>query len=409
MSKKKKDEELYTESGVEYSQPNYIRSGGYDIDTNRNYRQAGREYADQGNYGRAALMERMRNAKIDAGYGNEYDKSYAYNYQPKYLGKADELRGQLENYGDFSWDINTDGDYRALANVYSANARKASNNALAQMAAANGGRLSSNAIIAASQAYQDKMSGLEAEIPQLRQAAYNMYRDNKNDLRTLMYDTEAAEDTNYSRWTDDYNRRYENTWDLINHDMEKQRLAETVANGQAQRNSLAFTDALAASEAAGYATADLEAMTGIPQGTPMSEFRKTIEDMRFNIGNSVGQFPGWWLGSYGYGDQNMPTIDRINSDRNYEVAKEANAIDRANGKITGGGGSGGSNGSGGSGDYGDYGTGDDYSDDTSNDAYVEELKTRIANGATFPEIWEEVTANYPESEGMEIFKKLGFK
>ena len=68
MSKKKKDEELYTESGVEYSQPNYIRSGGYDIDTNRNYRQAGREYADQGNYGRAALMERMRNAKIDAVY-----------------------------------------------------------------------------------------------------------------------------------------------------------------------------------------------------------------------------------------------------------------------------------------------------------------------------------------------------
>jgi hypothetical protein len=271
------------------------------------------------------------------------------------------------------------------------------------MAAANGGRLSSNALMAASQAYQDKMSGLEAEIPQLRQAAYNMYRDNKNDLRTLMYDTEAAEDRNYSRWTDDYNRRYENTWDLINHDMEKQRLAETVASGQAQRNSLAFTDALAASQGVGYVTPDLEAITGVPQGTPMADFFNTTEDRRLSLANILGTVPGWIKGSYGFGDGDSITLDRLNSDRNYEVAKEANAIDRANGKITGGGGSGGSD------DYGDYSTGDDYSDDTSNDAYVEELKTRIANGATFPEIWEEVTANYPESEGMEIFKKLGFK
>lgn len=393
MSKKKK-----------YADENgYIQSGGYDIDTNRNYKKAEREYADVGNFSRAGLMERMRNEKIDAGYGNGYQKENLYNYQPKYLGKADELRGQLENYGDFSWDINTDGDYRALANVYSANARKASNNALAQMAAANGGRLSSNALMAASQAYQDKMSGLEAEIPQLRQAAYNMYRDNKGDLRTLMYDTEAAEDRNYSRWTDDYNRRYQNTWDLINHDMEKQRLAETVASGQAQRNSLAFTDALAASEGVGYVTPDLEAITGVPQGTPMADFFNTTEDRRLNLANILGTVPGWIKGSYGFGDGDSITLDRLNSDRNYEVAKEANAIDRANGKITGGGGSGGS------GDYGDYSTGDDYSNDTSNDAYVEELKTRIANGATYPEIWEEITANYPESEGMEILKKLGFK
>ena len=352
----------------------YIQYGGYDIDTNRNYEQAKREYADVGNYNRAGLMEDIRNSKIDAGYGNEYDKTYKYNYKPKYLDKSDDLRGQLEDYSDFSWDANSDDAYRGLASVYHYNAQKASDNALANAAAANGGRLGANAITAASLAYQDKMSGLESEIPQLRQAAYSMYRDNKNDLRNLMYDVEAAEDRNYSRWSDDYNRRYQNTWDLINHNLKEREFEESRLNNEANRGSLTFNDALAASKALGYGTNKFGEITGTAPGTAMADFFNTTEDRRLALAKLLGTVPGWINGSYGFGDQDSVTLERLIADMDYDVSLRKIAEDYANGKYTYGSGiTGGTGGTGGSGG-GSY-TAPDYTSTVDNTTALPESKS----------------------------------
>ena len=397
----------------------YIRYGGLDIDVNRDYKKAENEYAEVGNFNKAGEMERYRNNKIKAGYGQGYEPTYSYNYKPKFVDKADNLRGQLENYDDFSWDINTDPSYRALSSVYGVNAKKASDNALASAAAANGGRLSSNAIKAASLAYQDKMSGLEAEIPQLREAAYAMYRDKKNDVRNLMYDYEAAEDVNYSRWSDDYNRRYENAWDLINNNMKEREFAETVASGQAQRNSLRFADALSASQAVGYVNEELSALTGIPPGTPTTELFGMIENMRYNLGNSLGKYPGWFLGSYGYGNEDSKTFEADSFDRslaleekiadqNYKVNMAKIAEDYANGTYTGAATYYGND------SVGDNSVGNDYdyeSDTTSN--YVSDFKNQISSGKkSYSEIYNEVDAmrkkgKITDAEAIQILKGLG--
>lgn len=405
----------------------YIRYGGLDIDVNRDYKKAENEYAEVGNFNKAGEMEGYRRNKIAAGYGSGYEPTYKYNYNPKYTSKTDSLREQLENFGDFDWNAKSDDAYKSLAGVYHQNAKRASDNALASAAAANGGRLGANAITAASLAYQDKMSGLEAEIPQLRAAAYNMYRDNKNDLRNLMYDYEAAEDVNYSRWNEDYDRRYKNTWDLINNNLKEREFAETILNGQAQRNSLAFADALSASQAVGHVTEELSGMTGIAPGTPTTELFGMVENMRYNLGGSLGKYPGWWLGSYGYGNEDNKTFEADSFDRKLEQDKnqfyaELDQNNRhfyddlgykyASNKYTSGNGYGGSGGT--TYDY-DY-TDDSYEYDNSEDALsenasylYEDIKQRISQGMKYTDVINELKKNVSEEEARIILEKLGYK
>ena len=192
-----------------------IRVGNYDIDPNEDYMSGYNKSLAVGDLNAAAEYERKRNAKIEAGYGNGYSPTYNLNYKSKYDDKIEALRGDLENYKKFSYDPMKDDAYKSLVGVYNKNALNASKNAMTQAAIQNGGRLSSNAMVAASLAYGDQMSQLQAEIPQLREAAYNMYLNEKNDKRNLMNDYISAENENYGRWSDNYNRMYQNARDLI--------------------------------------------------------------------------------------------------------------------------------------------------------------------------------------------------
>ncbi len=148
-----------------------INYGNFDFDPNTDYMAKRIEAEKAGDFNAASYYERMRNSKIASGFGGKYQPTYDLNYKSKYGEKISGLRDKLENYDSFSYDLESDENYNALKNVYHKNALEAQKNALAQAAAANGGRLSSNAIIAASLGYGNKMSQLEGEIPQLRQAA----------------------------------------------------------------------------------------------------------------------------------------------------------------------------------------------------------------------------------------------
>ena len=190
--------------------PYKIPPSNNDIYPNTNYMKNMLDAESRGDFNSAAYWERMRNEKINNGLGGNYAPTSMYNYNSKYADKISDLRGQLENYEDFSYNPLKDAAYRSLANVYDKNARDASANALGQIAAASGGRTNSNAVIASDLAYQNKMAGLEAEIPGLRQLAYDMYNREKSDLRDTMVDYMAQEQQDYGRWENDLNRRIEN-------------------------------------------------------------------------------------------------------------------------------------------------------------------------------------------------------
>ena len=190
--------------------PYKIPPSNYDIYPNTNYAAAALKAEKEGRFNDAEYYWGMRDEKIDSGYGGNYAKYNPYQYDSKYEDKIADLRNQFENYEDFSYDPMKDEAYKSLANVYSKNARDASANAMAQAMAANGGRGSSNAMIAANLAYQNKMAGLEAEIPALRQAAYDMYLGDLSRLRTTMGDYIAQDESDYARFSDNLGRRIEN-------------------------------------------------------------------------------------------------------------------------------------------------------------------------------------------------------
>ena len=274
----------------------------------------------------AAYWERVRNEKIGLGYGGQYSPTYKYNYNPsENRAKADDIREKLMEYDKFDYDPQNDAAYKALTNVYHRNAKAASENALARAAAANGGRLSSNAIIAANLGYQDKMAGLEAEIPQLRQAAYNMHRDKKNDLRQMAYDYDTLEAENYNRWADDYTRRYTNTLDMLKRqDAERER--------EDNKDTLAYNRAYTMAQSLGYVTDDLSALTGIPSGTPFETAKQYLTNLQASVQSDMGSYSREWLDSQGmpYVEEG-PTLSSKQLDAtvqnnlwDYEIGKLAN-------------------------------------------------------------------------------------
>lgn len=277
-----------------------IKTGVTGVTPSTNYMEGVIGDIGRGDFFSAGIKESNRNNKIDMGYDSEYAKTNWLNYNPKYQQQADKFRGQAQEYGDFEYDYRTDPQFLAMANLYGNNAKKAMNQALASASAANGGRLTSSAITAASQAYQDKMANVEQEVPQLRQAAYNMYNDDYNRIRTNMSDAENAGINDYNIWSDNYDRMYTNAWDLIKHDTNSKLTDSQIRSNEAVIKSTAFNDALLASEKTGAVTKGLADIIGVPEGTPMQAAKEFVEKYKLEVGNLLGYIPTGNVTDYGF-------------------------------------------------------------------------------------------------------------
>lgn len=327
--------------GIARNNSAMIDYGNYSFDPDTDYMALIIEAEKNGDYNAARYYENLRNAKIAAGFGGVYQPTNYYNYQSEYDDKIADLRSKLENYEEFSYDPEGDDNYKNLANVYHKNALDAQSNALAQAAAANGGRLGSNAMIAASLGYADQMSQFEGEIPGLRQAAYNMYLNDKADLRNSMNDYINAENQAYNRWADDLERRYgfsrdeiadakeernfnrgvfesdrgfdrgvfesdrgfdrgvfesDRTYDLADREMTN---VEKVSD--AEINNMLRSSAMQESMMVGYITAGAAKQLGIPEGTP-------IADVVIQIADRLGVFPDEVAKKLGF-ESGGPTLD----------------------------------------------------------------------------------------------------
>lgn len=278
-----------------------------DIYPNTNYMADGLKAEREGRFNDASYFFGMRDEKIDAGLGGGYSKFNPYQYNSKYGDKIADLREQYENYEDFTYNPLQDDAYKSLANVYSKNASDAAANALGQAAAANGGRMSSNALIASNLAYQNKMAGLEAEIPALRQAAYDMYLGGKNDLRTTLNDYMYQEQQDYARWENDLDRRINN------------QKYENEQNAQRYMNEILTFGKVVSPEAARY--------FGVDIGTASHDALVN----RRNYDLDASEFLGYVTpnvandsGMYGLGYS--PTLPR----EQYKYTKERDAVNDAN-------------------------------------------------------------------------------
>ena len=126
--------------------------------------------------------------------------------------------GDVTNIKDFSYDPLQDASYQALAKIYNQQGAQAARDTLGDMAALNGGLGSSAATSAAAQQRSSYNQQLAAQIPDLRNQAYNEYLNNYNMRVTALDALMGRDDSLYGRYRDTvgdqqfkFNTRYD-TW-----------------------------------------------------------------------------------------------------------------------------------------------------------------------------------------------------
>ena len=130
-----------------------------------------------------------------------YDKE-APTYNNAYQDRINSMVDQILNRPQFTYDYMQDPLYAQYADAYTRNGTQAMNDTLAQVSARTGGLASSYASNAAQQQYNQYMSALNDKVIDLHNLAYNMYRDQGNDMRNNLSMLQGLENTDYGRYMD---------------------------------------------------------------------------------------------------------------------------------------------------------------------------------------------------------------
>lgn len=127
-------------------------------------------------------------------------------YQSKYTDQMDDLLNQITARGPFAYDPTNDPLYNIYKDRYIMNGQRAMQDTMGQAAALTGGYGNSYAQIAGQQQYNQYMEGLNDIVPDLEQRAYQRYADEGDRLINNYNLLGTADDRDYSRSMDDYNK-----------------------------------------------------------------------------------------------------------------------------------------------------------------------------------------------------------
>lgn len=126
-------------------------------------------------------------------------------YQGQYGDQIQEMINQALNRPAFSYDFSTDPMYQMYAQQYQRGGQQAMENAMAKSAALTGGYGNSYAQQVGQQTYQGYMENLYDKLPELRNAAYQMYEAEGNQLRDNLAMLQGQDETEYGRYRDTVN------------------------------------------------------------------------------------------------------------------------------------------------------------------------------------------------------------
>ena len=156
------------------------------------------------------------------------DKGFSYGEAPTYTNQYDQriqdAANAYLNRAAFEYQAENDPLYQDYRRQYIREGNRAMQNTLGQLAARTGGMASSYASSAAAQANNYYMQQLADKIPELRQAAYQMYQDEGNTLLNRLNTLRDLENTDYGRYQDDltqYNQNRNFDYDVYNDRMNR--------------------------------------------------------------------------------------------------------------------------------------------------------------------------------------------
>ena len=124
-------------------------------------------------------------------------------FQSNYGDKIQGLLDTILNRGKFTYDFNADPIYQQYAQRYQEQGQQAMKDTMAQAAALTGGYGSTYGQSVGQQTYQQYLQQLNDKIPELRQAAYQQYQDEGQNLRDNLGMLQGQDDRDYNRYRND--------------------------------------------------------------------------------------------------------------------------------------------------------------------------------------------------------------
>lgn len=132
--------------------------------------------------------------------------TFTYDSAPEFVDHYDDVikaaTEKLRGRDPFSYDPEEDPAYQQYKDQYTRQGKLAMEDTLGQVSARTGGLASSYAGSAAQQSYNQYMSALADKVPELRQLAYQMYRDEGDDMRADLNLLLNLDQREYNRYLD---------------------------------------------------------------------------------------------------------------------------------------------------------------------------------------------------------------
>lgn len=138
------------------------------------------------------------------GYLNQYNNIGDFNFSKN--NDLNNVISGIQNYGDFSYDVNSDALYQQYADQYIQQGKMAMQDAMGQAAAMTGGYGNSYASTVGNQAYQGYLQQLNDKVPELAQMAFSRWQAGKDDLYNQYGLLLKEYEREYGLYSDEYNR-----------------------------------------------------------------------------------------------------------------------------------------------------------------------------------------------------------
>jgi hypothetical protein len=160
-----------------------------------------------------------------------YESNKPADYNSTYQGQIDDLLAQITGRPSFQYDYASDPLYQQYAQNYQRMGKLAMQDTMGQAAALTGGYGNTYATTAGQQMYNQYMQELNGIIPELQQNAYGMYADEGDRLAQMLAIYQAADDSAYDRWADQYSQWQGERDYWYNKHADEQALAAAAARG----------------------------------------------------------------------------------------------------------------------------------------------------------------------------------
>lgn len=132
----------------------------------------------------------------------QYEAAKPGDYTSNYADKIDGLLNDILNRKDFEYNFVGDPIYQQYRDKYIQQGKMAMQDTMGEAAALSGGYGNSYAQTVGQQAYDRNLQNLNDIIPQLRDAAYQMYNDEQNRMVSDLDMLRGLEESDYGRYRD---------------------------------------------------------------------------------------------------------------------------------------------------------------------------------------------------------------